>query len=73
MPDCPPHFEINDSRREILNFLKKVVCILHAGSLILIVKKTNFWFIINDKPLEIMDYDLKTRNKIRKGLRRMSS
>ena len=32
-------------------------------------KKTNFWFIINDKPLEIMDYDLKTRNKIRKGLK----
>ena len=37
--DCPPHFEINDSREEILNFLKKVVCILHAGTLILIVQK----------------------------------
>ena len=21
--DCPPHFEIKDSRKEILNFLKK--------------------------------------------------
>ena len=21
--DCPPHFEINDSRSDILNFLKK--------------------------------------------------
>ena len=23
IPDRPPHFEINDSREEILNFLKK--------------------------------------------------
>ena len=48
-----------------------MVCILHAGNLIFdCQKKTNFWFIINDKPLEIMDYDLKTRNKIRKGLKK---
>ena len=47
-----------------------MACILHAGTLILIAtQKLIFWFIINDVPLEIMDYDLKTRNKIRKGLK----
>ena len=68
--DCPPHCEIKDSRKEILNFLKKSgMYFARWESNFDCQKKTNFWFIINDKPLEIMDYDLKTRNKIRKGLR----
>ena len=70
IPDRPPHFEINDSREQILNFLKKSgMYFARWESNFDCNKKTNFWFIINDKPLEIMDYDLKTRNKIRKGLK----
>ena len=70
IPDRPPHFEINDSREEILNFLKKSgMYFARWETNFDCNKKTNFWFIINDKPLEIMDYDIKTRNKIRKGLK----
>ena len=63
------HFEINDSRGEILNFLEKSGMYFARWHSNFDCHKTNFWFIINDKPLEIMDYDLKTRNKIRKGLK----
>jgi lipopolysaccharide cholinephosphotransferase len=31
--------------------------------------ETDFWYVIQDKALEIQDYSSKTRNKIRKGLK----
>ena len=34
-------------------------------------KKSDFWHIINDKPLELNDYSINTRSKIRRGFKEL--
>jgi hypothetical protein len=71
IPDQPPHIEIDDSDSLIK---KKIsdnnVFFARWTSDFDCDKETNFWHVIQDTPLEINDYSPKTRNQIRRSLKK---
>lgn len=70
IPDTPPHLPINNTEEEIKLFIKQSkVFFARWESDFDCGKSTDFWFLINDIPMELEDYDSKTRGSIRKGLR----
>ena len=70
IPILPPHLSVLEKEKEILRLLSKSKTyfaryITNFDS----SKETLFWYVINDNPIDIIDYDIKTRNQIRKGLK----
>jgi hypothetical protein len=72
IPDYPPHIE-----KEVdLIFVKKRIKEERAFFARWISKfdnknKSDFWYIINDKSLELEEYSVNTRSKIRRGLKEL--
>ena len=70
IPDTPPHLPINNTEEEIKLFIKQSkVFFARWESDFDCGKSTDFWFLINDTPMDLEEYDMKTRNQIRKGLK----
>jgi hypothetical protein len=72
IPEFPPHIEI----KEDLVSTKKSILYRFAYFARWISefdrqKKSDFWFLINDRNLEIEDYSVNTRSKIRRGLKEL--
>ena len=72
IPQQPPHLEIEVHRsimkqriKEEHSFFARWVSEFDRE------KKSNFWYIINDKCLELEDYSVNTRSKIRRGLKEL--
>ena len=73
IPDQPPHIEVNDSD----SLIKKKIRANNAyfsrwTSDFDCDKETNFWYVICDISLELKDYSLNTRSKIKRGLNHCS-
>ena len=72
IPNVAPHFIINTSESEMKD-------ILHLQSAIFVrwtsefdkEEETEFWYVINDRHLELSDYSVNTRSKIRRGLKNL--
>lgn len=70
IPDVPPHIIIHNTDNEIKEFINRSNTFFARWESEFDCNTiTNFWFVINDKPMEMIDYDAKTRNKIKKGLK----
>ena len=72
IPELPPHMENNVN----IVALKKMLTKENAFFARWISdfdrkKKSDFWHIINDKPLELNDYSINTRSKIRRGFKEL--
>ena len=73
IPTLPPHLSMTNSTEEILKLLRESKSLFARYTTDFdISKKKLFWYIINDKSLSLNDYDLKTRNQVRKGLKMCS-
>ena len=67
IPNLPPHISVNNTEKEIKKFIKKSNAFFARWeSDFDCDNRTDFWFVINQTPMEMEDYDSKTRNKIRK-------
>ena len=70
IPKAPPHAFITESENEIKKLIKSQSAFFARWvSDFDISEKTDFWYIINDTPMVILDYTSKVRNEIRKGLK----
>ena len=70
IPLNPPHIEVKDSSHEIQKIVKKSnVFFARWISNFDCGKQLNFWYVVNDTPMEIIDYSRNVRNQIRKGLK----
>ncbi len=68
--DVPPHIDMTNTEEQVCSLIKEnKVLFARWQSDFDCNQKTGFWFVINDMPMELNDYDIKTRNKIRKGLK----
>ena len=71
IPDQPPHLEIDDSESLIK---KKVsennVFFARWATNFDQDEETEFWYVIQDTPLEMKDYSSKIRNQIRRSLKK---
>jgi len=72
IPQQPPHLEIEVPASIMKRKIKKE----HAFFARWVSefdrkKKSNFWYIINDKYLELEDYSVNTRSKIRRGFKEL--
>jgi hypothetical protein len=66
--DSPPHFELNT--QDLISKIKEESVLLARWTSDFDSKiKSDFWYIICDKALELNDYSSNTRNQIRKGLK----
>lgn len=70
IPNSPPHLLVQEKagmiRKRVIStfsFFARWVSDFDCK------KVTNFWYVINDTPLEINDYSSNTRSKIRRGLK----
>ncbi len=73
IPKAPPHAFITESENEIKKLIKSQSAFFARWvSDFDISEKTDFWYIINDTPMVILDYTSKVRNEIRKGLKEFS-
>ena len=71
VPDFPPHLEVEDSFKNINARLQNSgMFFARWTSKFDYKKETEFWYVINDRKLELNDYSRNTRSKIRRGLRR---
>tara|TARA_B100001758_G_scaffold247953_1_gene269025 strand:+ start:8516 stop:10174 length:1659 start_codon:yes stop_codon:yes gene_type:complete len=70
VPSSPPDVEVTTSYSAIRSFLKKnnIIFARWISSFDCNVVMP-FWYIINDKPISLEDYNRNTRNQIRKGLK----
>ena len=71
IPDEPPHIEINDSDSLIKKKISDNNVFFGRWTTKFDCKEeTEFWYVIQDVPLEINDYSPKTRNQIRRSLKK---
>ena len=70
IPSSPPHIMVTESKVEIKkllissrSFFARWVSNFDTSI------DSSFWYVINDKGLEIEDYSKNTRSKIRRGLK----
>ena len=71
VPDFPPHLEVKDSINDIRVRLESSgMFFARWTSKFDCPIETEFWYVINDKKLELNDYSRNTRSKIRRGLKR---
>ena len=72
IPDQPPHIRMTDSQKYIGKLVKSKNAFFARWTTEFDKKlMTNFWFVINDRPLDINDYSSNTRSKIRRGLKNL--
>lgn len=72
IPNVSPHFVINPSESEIKKMLKFQSAFFARWTTEFDRKEeTEFWYVINDMHLEINDYSVNTRSKIRRGLKKL--
>jgi len=70
IPDIPPDMLINYNEAEIKSFMKNSNALFARWESDFDCKEiTDFWFLINDTPMNLEDYDSRIRNQIRKGLK----
>ena len=70
IPVLAPHLSITEKDKEILTLIKKTnTYFARYTSNFDSTKERFFWYVINDHRVNITDYDTKTRNQIRKGLK----
>ena len=69
LPLTPPDVEVTESEEVIRKYLKSFNAYFARWTANFdSEQKTAFWYVIQDKAMELTDYDSKTRNKIKKGL-----
>ena len=71
IPLTPPHLEVVTSDIK-LNILDENVFFARWTTNFDIQKETEFWYVINDTPIDIEGYSKNTRSKIRRGLNKCS-
>ena len=70
IPLDPPHIEVIESRNEIKSLIKKHNALFARWISDFDCKsETNFWYVINDRAMQMNDYSTNTRNQIKKGLK----
>ena len=70
IPKRPPHVLVSDSEIEIKTFIKSESAFFARWvSEFDVSTESEFWYIINDTPMNILDYASKVRNEIRRGLK----
>ena len=72
IPQLPPHIESDLN----LDFIKQKIKDERAFFARWVSefdrkKKSNFWYVINDKSLALEDYSVNTRSKIRRGFKEL--
>ena len=73
IPIGPPHILVTDSDNEIKTLIKSQSAFFARWVTDFDVsEETDFWYIINDSPMVLLDYDSKARNEIRRGLKECS-
>ena len=65
IPLQPPHIKVKDLMLDIQEAIKKNNAFLARWVSNFDSKnQTNFWYVINDNPMQISDYSTNTRNQI---------
>lgn len=69
IPLHPPHIKVKDLMLDIQEAIQKNNAFLARWVSNFDSKnQTNFWYVVNDNPMQISDYSTNTRNQIKKGL-----
>jgi len=71
IPDHPPHVDVKFDEEDILKKIRNKRAYFARWTTDFDCKKeTNFWYVIQDTPLDIKDYRPKIRNQIRRSLKK---